>query len=86
VPGSRDVDNPLKLDRTDLKLKLDAEKAALLGVPSVEFDRAVRLAVSGVDAGDYRERDGESYDIVVRTPIDGRPTLEQLDQVRVPSA
>ena len=85
VPGSRDVDNPLRLDRTDLKLRLDAEKAALLGVPSVEFDRAVRLAVSGVDAGDYRETDGESYDIVVRTPIDGRPTLEQLDQVRVPS-
>jgi multidrug efflux pump subunit AcrB len=85
VPGSRDVDNPLRLDRTDLKLKLDAEKAALLGVPSVEFDRSVRLAVSGVDAGDYRDSDGESYDIVVRTPIDGRPTLEQLDQVRVPS-
>ena len=85
VPGTRDVDNPLRLDRTDLKLRLDAEKAALLGVPSVEFDRAVRLAVSGVDAGDYRETDGESYDIVVRTPIDGRPTLEQLDQVRVPS-
>jgi multidrug efflux pump subunit AcrB len=85
VPGSRDVDNPLRLDRTDLKLKLDAEKAALLGVPSIEFDRSVRLAVSGVDAGDYRDNDGESYDIVVRTPIDGRPTLEQLDQVRVPS-
>lgn len=85
VPGSRDVDNPLRLDRTDLKLKLDSEKAALLGVPSVEFDRAVRLAVSGQVAGDYRDEAGESYDIVVRSAIDGRPTLEQLDQVRVPS-
>jgi multidrug efflux pump subunit AcrB len=85
VPGTRDVDNPLRLDRTDLKLKLDAEKAALLGVPSVEFDRAVRLAVSGVTAGDFRDSAGESYDIVVRSAIDGRPTLEQLDQVRVPS-
>ncbi|MCP5476104.1 MAG: efflux RND transporter permease subunit [Rhodanobacteraceae bacterium] len=85
VPGTRDVDNPLRLDRTDLKLNLDSEKAALLGVPSVEFDRAVRLAVSGVDAGDYRDESGESYDIVVRSAIDGRPTLEQLDQVRVPS-
>ncbi len=85
TPGTRDVDNPLKLDRTDLKLQLDAEKAGLLGVPSAEFDRAVRLAVSGVTAGQYRDRDGESYDIVVRTPIDGRPTLEQLDQVRIPS-
>ncbi len=85
VPGTRDVDNPLRLDRTDLKLNLDSEKAALLGVPSVEFDRAVRLAVSGVDAGDYRDDSGESYDIVVRSAIDGRPTLEQLDQVRVPS-
>ncbi len=85
TPGTRDIDNPLKLDRTDLKLQLDAEKAGLLGVPSAEFDRAVRLAVSGVNAGQYRDPDGESYDIVVRTPIDGRPTLEQLDQVRIPS-
>ncbi len=85
TPGTRDVDNPLRLDRTDLKLKLDAEKAAMLGVPSIDFDRAVRLAVSGVPAGEYRDSDGESYDIVVRTPIGGRPTLEQLEQVRVPS-
>lgn len=85
TPGTRDIDNPLRLDRTDLKLALDAEKAALLGVPSVEFDRAVRLAVSGVDAGDFREADGERYDIVVRADIDGRPTLEQLEQVRVPN-
>ncbi len=83
--GTRDVDNPLRLDRTDLKLKLDAEKAAMLGVPSIDFDRAVRLAVSGVPAGEFRDSDGESYDIVVRAPIDGRPTLEQLEQVRVPS-
>lgn len=85
TPGTRDVDNPVRLDRTDLKLRVDPEKAALLGVPTVEFDRAVRLAVSGFPAGRYRESNGEDYDIVVRAPIEARPTLEQLDAVRVPS-
>ena len=37
--------------RTNLSLDIDSQKAALLGVPAVEFDRAVRLAVAGIPAG-----------------------------------
>lgn len=85
TPGTRDVDDPLRLDRTDLRLTLDPEKAALLGVPTIQFDRTIRLAVAGQPVGQYTERDGESYDIVLRTPIDERPTLAQLEQVRIPS-
>ncbi len=85
TPGTRDVDNPVRIQRTNLSLKMDAQKAALLGVASAEFDRAVRLAVAGISIGRYKDTDGEQYDIVVRTPMDGRADLQTLDQVRIPT-
>jgi multidrug efflux pump subunit AcrB len=83
TPGARDVDNPVRAIRTNLELKVDPQKAALLGVPTVELDRAVRLSVSGLTAGRYKDSDGEQYDIIVRTPISARADLSALDQVRV---
>ena len=83
TPGTRDVQNPVRMRRTNLSLAIDSQKAALLGVPAVEFDRAVRLAVAGIPAGKFKDTDGEQYDITVRTPIDARPDVRALDQVRV---
>ena len=83
TPGTRDVENPVRIKRTNLQLKVDSHKAALLGVPVIEFDRAVRLAVAGIPASRYKETDGEQYDIMVRTPIDERADIHTLDQVRV---
>jgi multidrug efflux pump subunit AcrB len=83
TPGTRDVVNPVRVSRTNLQLDVDSHKAALLGVPVIEFDRAVRLSVSGLPAGRFKDASGEQYDIVVRTPMTGRPDLHALDQVRV---
>ncbi len=85
TPGTRDVQNPLKVARTNLKLNVDPQKAALLGVPMVEFDRAVRLSVSGIEAGTFKDATGEQYPITVRTPFEGRADLDALDEVRVPT-
>jgi multidrug efflux pump subunit AcrB len=85
TPGSRDVQNPLKISRTNLKLDVDSQKASLLGVPTVEFDRAVRLSVSGIPVGTFKDPTGEQYDIVVRTPVGDRADLSTLGEVRVPS-
>lgn len=85
TPGTRDVDNPLRVARTNLKLDVDPLKSSLLGVPTVEFDRAVRLSVAGVPVGTFKDASGEQYDIVVRTPIGSRADLSVLDEIRVPS-
>jgi multidrug efflux pump subunit AcrB len=85
TPGVRDVTNPLRVPRTNLRLAIDPEKAGLLGVPTVEIDRAVRLAVSGLPAGTYKSPDGEQYPIVVRSPVGARADLALLQDVRVPS-
>jgi multidrug efflux pump subunit AcrB len=51
----------------------------------VEFDRAARLAVSGLPAGTFKDPSGEQYAIVMRAPLRGRADLSALDHVRVPT-
>ena len=45
----------------------------------------MRLAVAGYPAATFRESDGDAYPIVLRLPIDGRPTLDLLDDLRFTS-
>jgi multidrug efflux pump subunit AcrB len=86
TPGTRYVDNPVRLRRTDLALVLDRDKAGLLGVTPAEFDRTVRLGIAGVTAGALREPDGEARPVVVRLAHEGRPGPEALDRLFVPTA
>jgi multidrug efflux pump subunit AcrB len=85
TPGTRDVDNPVRRLRTDLDLRIDPQKAAMLGIAPVEIDRTVRAAVAGLSAGKFREQDGDEYDITLRLPMQGRPTLDVLDRIEVAS-
>ncbi|MDB4941624.1 MAG: multidrug efflux transporter [Labilithrix sp.] len=67
--GTRDVRNPSRDRRTDLRVQVDRDKAAVLGVAIADVDRAVRLAVGGVTAGTYRAPGSdEAYDIRVTLP------------------
>ena len=83
TPGTRDVVNPVRLQRIDYDLGIDREKAGLLGLDSLDVDRAVRLAVAGVPASTYRDAEGEEYDITVRGPVQGSPTRGQLEGFRL---
>ncbi|MGE0442154.1 MAG: efflux RND transporter permease subunit [Gemmatimonadales bacterium] len=83
--GTRYVVNPVRLSRTDLKVIVDRGKAGQLGVPTLEVDRAVRLGIAGLEAGEVREADGTARDILVRLPHRGRPDPEALSRVWVPT-
>ncbi len=83
--GTRDIDNPVRRLRTDLDLGIDAQKAGLLGVAPIEIDRTVRAAVAGLSAGQFREADGDEYEITLRLPIDQRPTIGALDAIEIAS-
>ncbi len=85
LPGTRDVQNPLEVARTNLRLVVDPQKAGLLGVSTAEFDRAVRLSVAGMSVGTFKDPGGEQYDITVRTAVGARADLATLGEVRVPS-
>lgn len=81
TPGTMYVHNPVRLDRTDLRVEVDPARTGLLGIPAAEVDRTVRMAVAGLSAGSFRAADGEEYDISVRLPHDGRPGPEALERV-----
>ena len=83
TPGTRDVNNPSRLLRTDLDLGIDTQKAGLLGVSALEVNRTVRLAVAGLIAGQFRASNGDEYDITLRLPMRERPTIEALDAIEV---
>ncbi|HEX5484605.1 MAG TPA: efflux RND transporter permease subunit [Limnobacter sp.] len=82
-PGTQNVDNPQRTGRSDFRLVVDRSKAGLLGVNTTELDQAIRLAIAGTKAGDFRDRKGDAYDITVRGPLDKRSTLQALDGFQV---
>lgn len=85
--GTRSVRNPANDKRTDLRVVVDREKAAVLGVAVPDVDRALRLAVGGITAGKYRDPGSdEAYDIRVTLPraVPGHaPDLATLEDVYV---
>ena len=85
TPGTRYVDNPVRLRRSDLRVHIDREKAGLLGVPSLEIDRTLRLGIAGVEAGVLREADGDERDVVVRLAGAPTPDPATLDRLYIAS-
>lgn len=74
VPGTIYVNNPVSNLQTDLRVKINKEKAALLGVPTIAIDKTLRLALSGIPIGIMSDDDGEDYQILIKkkenTPLD----------------
>jgi multidrug efflux pump subunit AcrB len=86
VEGARDVNNPQRVQRTDLKLIINKSVAAMAGVPNAEIDRAVRLAFAGLNVSRFRESDGDEYNIQLALPRGDRATLDNWRQIQVMSA
>jgi multidrug efflux pump subunit AcrB len=92
--GTRYVRNPAADQKSDLRVRIDHDRAALRGVAVPDVDRAVRLAVGGIVVGSYREATSdEARDLRVTVPratgpLPGgaRPGLDVLERLYVPSA
>jgi multidrug efflux pump subunit AcrB len=79
--GAIYIDNPIATVKTDLQVKINKNKAAAMGLPVVEIDRMVRLAIAGLNVGTFtHELDGESYNLNVTVPKTGATaTLDALN-------
>ena len=85
TPGTQYVNNPVRLRRSDLRVSVDKQKAGLLGVPSAEVERTLRLGLAGLEGGKIRADNGDEYPIVVRMAHNGRPAPDALDRIFVTS-
>ncbi len=85
TPGTRDVVDPLAIDRIDLNLAVDPAKAGLLNVAPDAVRRTLRLAISGERASSLRDAEGDSHPVVVRLPFEREVPAAVLDKVYVSS-
>lgn len=85
LPGTQSVDNPLRTPRTDLRVRLDKSKAALLGVTEGAVDHGTRLAFAGLNATRFREPNGDEYNITLSLDRSERATLTNWSRLYVPS-
>lgn len=59
TPGTIYVNNPLSSQQTDLKIKINKEKAGLLGVAISDIDRTIRLGIAGLNVAKFSPGEGE---------------------------
>lgn len=86
IKGLVNIDNPLDSARTDLRVKINRDKAAMHGIRLDEIDRSVRLAIAGIPVSQYRDSEGNDYDIVARSSFKNKVGLEVFDKIFLASA
>nr|WP_287411118.1 efflux RND transporter permease subunit [Pseudodesulfovibrio sp.] len=82
VPGMVDLKDNYVAAKPEIRVDVDKEKAALLGVDAYTISRAVKTAINGFKVGVYREGKDE-YDIVARLPKKDRNSLEDIKRITV---
>lgn len=85
IPGTLYVDDPLANLNSDLRVRVDRDKATMLGLAPVDIDRTVRLAVAGLDMGRFNDAQGTEREVVITVPKEGRADLQTLDELYVTS-
>ena len=79
-----DVDWWVEAPQPKMVFEVDAEKAALHGVPVAQVARVLRLALEGEDAGAlHRPAEAEPVRLVVELPPSERSRLSDLESLRL---
>ncbi len=85
TPGAVDVDNTLVIGKPEVRVVVDRERAADLGVKVADIAAALRLTVAGAKVSSYAEG-GEEYEVRMRTEPQFRERADQLSVLSVPSS
>ena len=81
-PGIVAPDADLRLNKPELRISVNRERAADLGVGVDVVARAIETMLGGRTVTRYK-RDAEQYDVIVQTEARGRTTPENIDSIYV---
>jgi multidrug efflux pump len=81
-PGFVQVNTDLRLNKPEIKLEVDRERAADMGVGVDVIARAVETMLSGRNVTRYK-REGEQYDVIVQTNPTGRAAPDDIEKIFV---
>ena len=81
-PGIVSPDVDLRLNKPELRIEVERDKAADLGVSIEVVAKAIETLLGGRNVTRYK-RDAEQYDVVVQTAAGGRSTPEDIERIFV---
>lgn len=81
-PGIVSPDVDLRLNKPELRIEVQREKAADLGVSVEVVAKAIETMLGGRNVTRYK-RDAEQYDVIVQTQASGRSTPEDIERIYV---
>jgi CzcA family heavy metal efflux pump len=82
IPGLVDLKDNYVSAKPEIRVDVDKEKAALLGLDAFTVAQAVKTAINGFKVGVYREGKDE-YDIIARLPKENRDSLDDIKRITV---
>ncbi|MGD8993356.1 MAG: efflux RND transporter permease subunit, partial [Desulfobacterales bacterium] len=82
IPGLVDLKDNFVKGKPEIRVRVDKEKAALMGLDTYTIAYTVKSAINGVKAGVYREGKDE-YDILARLPKRDRQSIKSLKRITV---
>lgn len=82
IPGAVDVDISREFNRPELKIEVDRQKTAALGLDMSTIANTLKAFIQGTTATKYREK-GETYDIYVRLEEASRTKIEDIEDLSV---
>jgi len=82
-PSTFFINNELNAYKSDVKIRIDKEKARTLGVMTSDIDKVIRMAVAGLNVGDYIDDRGDSRNVVITIPRDKFSNLDALKNLYV---
>ncbi|AKT44000.1 efflux RND transporter permease subunit [Chondromyces crocatus] len=85
VPAAVDVDNTLVDGKPEVRVAIDRDRAADLGVQVADVASTLQLLVGGLKVSSYAEG-GEEYDVRIRADAPFRMDADALSLVNVPSS
>lgn len=81
--GTIYVNNPVSNLKSDIRVEINKEKAAMLGIPVVNIDKTVRLAVAGLEAGKMTDDAGDNYKIIITKEKKNITSMDAFDNLYV---
>jgi HAE1 family hydrophobic/amphiphilic exporter-1 len=84
VPGAVDVSISREINLPELRIAVDREKAAALGLNMNTIASSMKTFIEGSTATKYREK-GETYDIYVRLEEASRSKIEDIENLSLVS-
>jgi multidrug efflux pump len=81
-PGIVSVDTDLRLNKPEISMEVDRERAADMGVPVDAIARAVETMMGGRQVTRYK-REGDQYDVIVQTNTTQRDTPDDIEKIFV---